>query len=46
MTWLLTVGAPAPDFELPNQHNARVSSADLHGHYALLWWYPKADTPG
>ena len=23
-----------------------VDSADLAGHWVLLWWYPKAATPG
>jgi thioredoxin-dependent peroxiredoxin len=44
--WMLTAGLPAPDFALPDQHGTIVRLADLHGHWVLLWWYPKASTPG
>jgi peroxiredoxin Q/BCP len=42
----LNVGATAPDFCLPDQHEQEVCLADLRGHWVLLWWYPKAATPG
>ena len=37
---------PAPEFELPDQHGDIVRLADLRGSWVLLWWYPKAATPG
>lgn len=40
------VGSPAPAFSLPNQDGNRVSLTDFTGRNVLLWWYPKADTPG
>jgi peroxiredoxin Q/BCP len=43
---MLTIGAPAPDFTLPDQHGEPVTLADLRGAYVVLWWYPKAATPG
>ncbi len=42
---LLTVGAPAPSFRLPNQDGIRTGLDQFRGHYLVLWWYPKADTP-
>ena len=43
---MLAPGTPAPDFALPDQHGAPVSLADERGHWVVLWWYPKASTPG
>ena len=43
---LLEIGSQAPDFTLPDQNGTQVSLASLRGHYVILWWYPKADTPG
>ena len=43
---LVDVGAPAPAFSIPDQDGNPVSLADHAGKYVLLWWYPKADTPG
>lgn len=39
-------GATAPAFNLPNQDGITVSLSDFSGRRVLLWWYPKADTPG
>jgi peroxiredoxin Q/BCP len=39
-------GDQAPAFSLPNQEGKTVSLDDFAGKYVLLWWYPKADTPG
>ena len=43
---VLDPGMPAPEFSLPDQDGATVNLADQRGHWALLWWYPKAATPG
>jgi peroxiredoxin Q/BCP len=43
---LIASGAAAPDFSLPNQDGSAVKKDDFAGRYVLLWWYPKADTPG
>ena len=43
---MLSDGVPAPVFSLPNQHGEFVQLADLRGRWVVLWWYPKASTPG
>ena len=43
---LLTEGSPAPEFSVPNQDGATVSLDQFAGRWVVLWWYPKADTPG
>ena len=43
---LLTEGSPAPAFSVPNQDGAYVSLDQFAGKWVVLWWYPKADTPG
>ena len=43
---LIDVGSQAPAFSRPNQDGSTVSLDDFSGKYVLLWWYPKADTPG
>src|ERR1700744_6266626 len=40
------VGAIAPDFELPEQHGNPVSLSGLRGQIVVVYFYPKADTPG
>jgi peroxiredoxin Q/BCP len=39
-------GAPAPDFELPNQDGEPVRLSSLRGRTVVVYFYPKADTPG
>jgi thioredoxin-dependent peroxiredoxin len=36
----------APDFELPDQDGRAVKLADFRGQRVVLYFYPKADTPG
>lgn len=42
----LKEGDPAPGFTLRDQHGTEVSLADLKGKRVVLYFYPKADTPG
>ena len=39
-------GSPAPDFDMPTDDGGRVSLVDLKGKSVVLYFYPKADTPG
>lgn len=39
-------GEKAPDFELPDQDGDPVKLSDLRGQPTVLYFYPKADTPG
>ncbi len=43
---MLTVGAPFPDFSLPDQNGNIVTLNDLKGSRAVVYFYPKDDTPG
>ncbi len=43
---LLNEGDTAPDFEIPNQNGTATTLAQFQGRNVVLWWYPKADTPG
>ena len=43
---MLHVGDPAPDFTTTTHEGTALSLADLRGKKVLLWFYPKADTPG
>ena len=43
---MLAEGSVAPDFTLPDDNGNDVRLADERGGWVLLWWYPKADTPG
>ncbi len=43
---MLSQGDKAPDFTLPDQDGNPVSLADFSGRTVVLYFYPKADTPG
>jgi len=43
---MLEEGDPAPDFELPNQADETVSLDDFADKYVVVYFYPRADTPG
>lgn len=43
---MLAAGDPFPSWALPDHTGKTVSSADLAGKTYLLWFYPKAMTPG
>ncbi len=42
----LSVGTRAPDFILPRDGGSQVSLKDFSGRKVVLYFYPKADTPG
>lgn len=42
----LTEGSPAPDFSMPATNGRVVSRAELIGKPFVLYFYPRADTPG
>jgi peroxiredoxin Q/BCP len=42
----LTVGQKAPTFKLPRDDGSSVSLADFKGRKLVLYFYPRADTPG
>jgi len=39
-------GTPAPDFELPDQSGEPVRLSSFRGQKVVLYFYPKANTPG
>ncbi len=43
---MLEVGQSAPSFQLANSQNNTVNLTDYQGHLLVLFFYPKADTPG
>ena len=43
---MIETGTEAPDFELPDQDGNTVKLSDLRGRRVVLYFYPKADTPG
>jgi peroxiredoxin Q/BCP len=43
---MVEVGDAAPSFTLPDQDGNEVSLADLKGETVVLYFYPRADTPG
>lgn len=43
---LPSVGAAAPGFNLPDTRGVQHKLADYRGHWVVLYFYPKADTPG
>jgi peroxiredoxin Q/BCP len=43
---VLEAGASAPDFKLPDQDGNEVSLSGLRGETVVLYFYPRADTPG
>ncbi len=42
----LTAGCTAPDFELPDQNGVMTSLSTFQGKKVLVYFYPKAMTPG
>ena len=45
-TPILKIGDDAPSFTLPDSQDNQVSLNDYKGKWAVLYFYPKDDTPG
>jgi len=43
---MLEAGETAPDFALPDQDGNEVKLSELRGQNVVLYFYPRADTPG
>ncbi len=43
---MIEPGQPAPDFALPDQDGRTVRLSDFRGQPVVVYFYPKADTPG
>ncbi len=43
---MLTPGTPFPNFSIPNQDGKTTTLADFAGHWLIVYFYPKDDTPG
>lgn len=43
---MLAVGDQAPAFTVRDHHGRDVRLSDFAGRRVVLWFYPKADTPG
>jgi peroxiredoxin Q/BCP len=43
---MIETGTEAPDFTLPDQDGGGVTLSELRGRKVVLYFYPKADTPG
>ena len=43
---LLKIGDQAPDFTLSSHEGKTVKLSDFRGKNVIMWFFPKADTPG
>ena len=43
---MLEIGSKAPEFQLSDQDGNTVNITDFKGKKVLLWFFPKASTPG
>ena len=43
---MIAEGAVAPDFTVATDEGKQVSLRDYRGKWVVLFFYPKADTPG
>ncbi len=46
LAYMLIEGREAPDFTLPDQNGNAVSLHGLRGSWVVVYFYPRADTPG
>ncbi len=42
----MKIGDKAPDFTIPDAEGNSVSLTDFFGKKVVLWFFPKASTPG
>ena len=42
----MEVNDKAPDFSVPDENGQEVSLKDFRGRNVVLYFFPKADTPG
>jgi thioredoxin-dependent peroxiredoxin len=43
---MVSAGTPFPAFSLPNQDGKTQKLSDFAGHWLVIYFYPKDDTPG
>jgi thioredoxin-dependent peroxiredoxin len=43
---MMQAGSSFPDFSLPNQNGQLTKLSDFAGHWLVVYFYPKDDTPG
>ena len=43
---MLKIGQKAPDFTLKSDVGSEISLSDFHGKRVVLFFFPKASTPG
>ena len=43
---MLSIGSNAPEFHLSDQNGNTVNIKDFKGQKVLLWFYPRASSPG
>lgn len=43
---MLQIGEAAPDFQVPDETGTTRTLSEFAGKTLVLWFYPKADTPG
>ncbi len=43
---MLQVGSRAPDFSVPDETGELRNLKEFAGKTVVLWFYPRADTPG
>ena len=43
---MLTVGSKAPAFKVKDHRGCDVALSDFAGRTVVMWFFPKADTPG
>ena len=42
----MKIGDKAPDFTIPDAEGNAISLTDFNGTKVVLWFFPKASTPG
>jgi peroxiredoxin Q/BCP len=42
----VNIGTAIPDFEVPSTGNKAIKLSDYRGHFVVIYFYPKDNTPG